>query len=147
MLLSDIITAYQAAADALGYTFVSGSKEDVVDVASNDKRSEWLWLDRPVTGQFDNKVLRTKSGFVSYQLQLHSIQPYYQDLEAETSKQVIYDNHVTRLINFLGEVHIENTMLARALRQNSQSIFEHKVFMGEYIGVLVTLNYELDYCV
>lgn len=147
MLLNDIVTAYQAAAASLSYTFVSGTLEDVINAPSNANRTEFLWLDRPVTGGFDTKLLRTKVGIVSYRLNLHSLQPYYQDLEKDTPKQSIYDNHTTRLINFLGEVHTENIQIAKALQGDSPTVFEHKIHMGKYIGVLVTLDYNLFYCV
>lgn len=145
-MLSDIITAYQTKATELGYTFVSGSLEDVVNVPSNDM-GKFLWLDRPVTGQLDSKVLRTKSGLVSYQLNLHSLQPYTQEQESTELKQTIYDFHLTRLIDFLGDVHTDSISIAKGLRDNSSTVFEHKIHMGKYIGVMVTLNYQLYYCV
>lgn len=146
MLLSDIITAYQNAATTLDYVFVFGEKKDVIDVGSNDKRTPYIWLDRAVTGGMNSKLIMTKSGVVTYSLNLHSIQPYYQELEAQRIDQTIYDNHTTRLINFLGEAHLSNTSLAKGVEENNPINFEKAVFMGQYIGVMISLTYRLDYC-
>lgn len=145
-MLSDIISAYETACTDLSYVFKFGTLSNNINIPSVAK-GKFIWVDRPVNGGLDAKLIKTGTGKIRYNIVIHSLEEYTQQKEAEQTKQAIYDDHTTRLINVLSEAHSNDLSLQKGIAQNdSSNIFQLKVHQGKYIGVLANLTYNLDYC-
>lgn len=147
-MLVDLVNAYQSAADTLGYFFKFGTLEDNVNIPSN-ANDQFIWIDRPVTGSFNKKLLQTGVGDYTFGITLNALQRWTQQRKATSGElQAIWDAQRVKAINIISSVSQSDTMYLRALGNNTEYNLVHaySIHSGKYIGITVNLTYNFTYC-
>lgn len=145
MILQDTIAAFSTKAAELGYTFKQGDLTQEVDIPSS--ADDWfIWMDRPVNVGGDAKLFRTKSGVVTFSMNIHSLEVHTQAKEYDQADVYFWDRNIERLITLIGDTCLDNPTIAKALRGNSDGVFEKSVHQDKYIGLFLRLDFTLDYC-
>lgn len=145
MILTDLVAAYQAQADLLGFPFRQGALTEIIDIPSNADEF-FIWMDRPVNFRPDKVVYQTKQGQIDYTIDIHSLEVHTQDLQATEPFYVAWDRNTKRLIDIVGDVSLANNWVAKSITTPSPGFFESSVHQGKYIGLYTRITFRMDYC-